>query len=648
MLELEPTLQTYFSKCLSDLSYSNKDTTPFYKPGWIPLRSFTDETSTYHFSKSCPEPWRYSESFSMSRHLVPYSEGGYVAKLGYDAETALKVKKSVEQDHWIDEMSVVILVEFVVFEPASLLLSNIMVVCERFSNGMRRNRIDVVPEYIFPSADSPLRGFYRLCILLWSIVILVLVILEVVKVFRQGCKYFKKFFNWISILQLLSSSCAMIVVFLKENGLKDFLYRIRNDPFGSWNAHDLVKWSSIEEIILSITVVITTIKCLKLIQFNRHVHVMRETLQAAYHYLCSFTVIVLILAIAFAQLGTLLFGSKDEEYATLYHSLRTVLQMAIGIGKLRSKLGGGGSELQFFAPIFLMACMLSMTIIFTDTFIAILDEAYSESSGREYPEEQLGAHMKQYLMDGIKINVQRSLFRKTFQSTFRRRPFSRCSSLSSSFNPLIQEREIAKLVETESLLSLQGSSLEKRRKTSSRCSSHSGNTNTSLKGTDRAKLAETESLLSWKVSRVDVAFQTTQSSDVTCSDVAVVDNNASSAIYNENIENGFPDSPSGLPLTKEDRLLCEVRKAMENARSEFEKYLLKDAKEYTISSSSFSSHEDSFEEWGDSTSVQSLLEYCEPDSSINQGGSCGGPIQGRGNVILNVLRPHGHTYIEKP
>lgn len=609
---------------------------------------FTDETSTHHLS--CPEAWRYSESFNMSRHLVPYSEGGYVAKLGYDAEKALKVKKSMEQDQWIDEMSVVILVEFVLFEPATLLLSNVVVVCERFSSGMRRNRIDVVPEYIFPSTDSPLRRFYRLCILLWSIVILVLVILEVIKVFRQGCKYFKKFFNWISLLQLLSSSCAMIMVFLKENSLKDFLYRIRKDPFGSWNAHDLVKWSSIEDIILSITVVVTTIKCLKFIQFNRHIHVLRETLQAACHYLCSFTIIVLILAIAFAQLGTLLFGSKDEEYATLYHSLCTVLQMAIGIGKLRSKLGGGGSELQFFAPIFLMVCMLSMTIIFTDTFIAILDEAYSESSGQEYPEEQLGAHMKQYLMDGIKINVQRSFFRKTFQSTFRRRPFSRCSSLSRSVNTSSYERERAKLAEAESFLSLQGSSLGKRRKTSSRCSSHSGNTNTLIKGKISAKLSEMDSLLRWKDSLVDVVFQTTESSDVTCSDDAVVDNNASSAIYNENTENGFPHSLSELPITEEDRLLCEVRKAMENARSEFEKYLSKDAKEYTISSSSFSSHEDSFEQWGESTSVQSLLEYCEPDALVNQASTClwGSPIRGQGIVILNVLRRHGHTYIEKP
>ena len=604
-------LRTHFKRCLSDLSDSNKDTTPFYNPGWIPVKMSTSEKNTLKRYKFCPEPWRYAESISMNKHLLPYGGGGYIAKLGYNSDTALKVKQNIEQKHWIDDKSAVLSVEFVVFEPANLLLSNVMILFEKLVTGMRRKRIDVVPEYIFPPSGSPLREFYRMCILLWSIVILVLLIFEVVRIIRQGCRYFKKFFNWISLLQLLSSSCAVLMVLLKENGLRNFLRQIRDDPFGSWNAYDLVKWSSTGEVILSVTVVMTTIKCLKLIQINRHIHVMKWTLEAAYRYLCSFSIIILILALGFAHLGALLFGSEDEEYATLYNSLRTVLQMAIGIGKLRSKLGGD-SELQLLAPIFLMACMLSLTIVFTDTFIAILDEAYHQGSGREHPGEELGEYMKQCVINGIKQSVRRRLFKKSFQSTIHRK------SLTEQFS--IQPRNI----------------------------------DAAIQETNVAKLAETESLLSCEGSSVNIDLQTTQRKATTHSDLEDIETNVSCAICDKLNEDGSvtDDNESRLkiPLTEEDLLLCDVRDAMENARTELSQYLCKSPKEYVSSRSSLSSCDESFDEWGGSTSILSLLDCCEPDYFNNQRSKyvCGSPHKSQGNVTLNVLRRHGHTYIEVP
>ena len=604
-------LSGYFKRCLSDLSDSNKDTTPFYNPGWIPIKNSNGEKNTNQSYKFCPQPWRYAESIRMNKHLLPYGSGGYIAKLGYDTDTALKVKQNVEQEYWIDDKSAVVSVEFVVFEPANLLLSNVMIIFEKLVTGMRRKRIDVVLECIFPSSGSSLRDFYRLCILLWSIVILVLLIFEVVRVIRNGCGYFKKFFNWISLFQLLSSSCAMLMVLLKENSLRDFLRQIRDDPFGSWNAYNLAKLSSIEEVILSVTVVMTTIKCLKLIQINRHIHVMKWALEAAYRYLCSFTIVVLILALAFAHLGTLLFGSKDEEYATLYNSFGTVLQMAIGVGKLRSKLGGG-SELQLLAPIFLMACMLSLTIVFTDTFIAILDEAYHQSSGREHPGEELGEYMKQYVVNGIKQSVRRRLFKKSFQSTIRKK--------SSTEQFSIQSRNIE----------------------------------AAMQETIRAKLAETESLLSSEGSSVNVDLQATQRKATTHSDINGIETSVSGAIYDENIEDGsvtdYNEYRFKIPLTEEDLLLCDIRDAMENARTEFSKYLCKSPKEYVSSRSSLSSCDESFDEWGGSTSIQSLLDCCEPDYFNNQRSKfvCGSPHKSQGNVTLNVLRRYGHTYIEVP
>ena len=558
--------------------------------------------------------------------LLSYGDDGYIAKVGYDAYTALNVKRSLEKFDWIDERSSAVIVEFLVFEPAEMLLSDVMFVFERLTTGGRKKTIDVVPVCIFPSSGSAILLFYHVCILFWSIITLVLFVLEIVQVFKQGCVYFKRFFNWISLLQLLSSACAMLLVFLKKHDLTNFLQRIREDPFGFWSTSELVKWETIENVVLSITVVMTTIKCLKLIQINRHVHVMKLTLEAACRYLYSFFFIVLILALAFAQLGYMLFGTMDEEYSTLYYSLSSVFQMAIGIGKMRSKLGGGPTS-QVFAPIFLMACMLSLTIIFTDTFIAILDEAYRQANSEKHAGEDLGEYIKECIKKGLKRSVQKT--KKSFLRPLRRKS-STAAIPEHEINP--RKSDATKLAEAEPLLSYESILLEEKGV---------------VEETNRAKLAETESLLSDGMlsNNDDVDIQpANRRASINTSLEKNTSEDAKDQTFNDTItkQSRYYFSP-----TKEDILLSDVKEAMEFTRSELETYLWKNDFDYTSSLSSFSSDNDSFGKWDDCSSLFGHYRG-DSDSDNNQVSKlyvrCSPKNQGK--LSLGVLRRYGHTYIE--
>lgn len=603
------------------------------------MKNFTNADHAHYHDDSCQDPWQYEAPMSVSETLLPYGGGGYIVKLGYDAATALMVKKNIEENNWLDEMSAAVILEFIVFDPADLLICDVMLLLEKFPTGTRNTRIDVTPQYIFPSSGSAVRTFYRVSILLWFIVILVLVVLEIVKVFKQGRAYFKRFFNWVSMLQILSSSCAVLTVFLKENSLKAFLQRIRDNPFGDWSAYQLVVWSSSEEVILSITVVLTTIKCLKLIQINRHVHVMKWTLQSASHYLCSFTVVILMLALAFAQLGTLLFGARDEEYATLYKSLRTVLKMAIGIGKIQFTKMSGDSEL--LAPLFLMACMLSMTIIFANTFIAILDEAFHQASDREYPGMELGAYMKSY----FKNRIQKTNANKSNKRVFRKSPFRKSTRRKSSKQPpkwevqqtedvVAQQTKTAKLAESESRLSYESLRLHGE--------------------VDRAKLAESESLLSYESLSLHGDVDSLANIPSTQAIVSMqasptgsnIEGDGTDTMCAEMNKDGISKTKETLP-TEEDLLLSDIAKIMKTVRSDFLKCLWEDKEWYTKSNSSFSSYDDrdSFSEMNESASMLSLIQTCQQEASNKQTWSyVRGMEKNRSNPIRRTLRRHAPSY----
>ena len=574
--------------------------------------------------------------------FLPYGGGGYIAKLGYDATTALMVKKSMKENNWIDNKSAAVIVEFIVFEPANLLLTEVMLLFEKFANSRRNTRIDVIHQYIFPSTGSSLRSFYRVSILLWLILILVLFILEIIKAIKQGRAYLRSFFNWISILQILSSCCAGLTVFLKENSLKAFLQQIRRNPYGDWSPFELIIWSSFEEIILSIAVVTTTIKSLKLIQLNRHVHVMKWTLQSACRYLLSFSIIILMLSLAFAQFGSLLFGASDEEYATLYFALRTVLQMAIGIGKIQvNKMKGDSSE--WFAPIYLFACMLSLTIVFVNTFIAILDDAFHQANDRQYPGEGVIVFMKECVKDWFKktrnVDSVRGVYRESpFRKTIRRgshKHFLRKESPAETDRLLGSERKLP----NESSVQLTGFK---------RLDDKGDNHHKS-----RAKLAESESLLSYESLDEDTdnlashlilsqsgstKFKkenyTTKVKDLTDDGEYKHIIDAIGDIYLENLS------------TEEELLLSDITRIMKTVRSDFLAALWKDEDCYSVSSTSLS-YDGSFEELNESASMLSLIQACKDPSNRNAWSYVRGMLRSQGRRLHRNLRHQSRTHSEE-
>ena len=604
---MEPVLRTHFNQCLPAFSSSNKDTTPYYQPGWKPVKSLAD--NPYQFHDSCPEPWHYEEPMSVSEGFLPYGGGGYIAKLGYDASTALRVKQGIEKNGWIDENSAVVIVEFVVFEAANLLLSNVMLMLEKYDSGMGKTSIYVIPELLFPTSGSAVQTFYRVCILLWLIIILVLLVIEIVRCFKRGRAYFKSFFSWVTMLQILSSSCAVLVVFVKENSLKAFLQRIRDNPFGDWIAYPFFAWSSFQEVILSIAVVTTTINCLKLIQINRHVHVMKWTLQSACRYLCSFAIVIMLLVLAFAQLGTLLFGAEDEEYATLYYSLRTVLKMGIGIGKIQFSKMNGSAESEVFAPIFLIACMLSMTIIFANTFIAILDDAFHEASGREYPGDEPGAYMKSFLVNRVRkastLSVKRAFRKSKFRKSIRRK-----------YTPQPSKRELKQSMENVAPQE------------------------------ERAKLAETESLLSYESLCPQSDFEKIPRMQTTpASPTNRRNENDEVKILNTGCAQAKMNASFKPPLTDEELLLSDIAKIMKTVRSDFTRCLWEGEEWYNDSRSSFSSSDDSFADLHKSASMFSLIQTCQKDAPYIQTWSyVRGMKRNQGKTIRPTLRSHTQSY----
>ena len=305
-----------------------------------------------------------------------YSGGGYIADLGYNTEDALQVIDNLEINDWIDNMTAAVFIEFTLYEPASSLFSAVKLLFERFPNGGTNTITQFKTLTIYSPQDPNFRGFYETCQLLFMLLILFCVGTEVGKIYQHGCTYFKDPWSWLEIILLASSLISLAMFFLKESYTSEFIKEVKKNPFQSWSTDNIALWSDLEVALLSFVVFLVTMKLLRIIRFNPHIIQMRMTLSVAAKYFWSFSAVFITMIIAYVTLTTLTFGRNVYQYRSFLQSFSSVLLMLIGAKAPFHELQRVST---IIGPFFMFAYMVSIVMVFLNMFLAILNDAYTES-----------------------------------------------------------------------------------------------------------------------------------------------------------------------------------------------------------------------------------------------------------------------------
>ena len=404
-----------FPRCLPFYSESNEDTTPFHKPGWIPVKNASLFVSnTEEFDSLCPKPWQYVTASELKAKPIQgektaYLGGGFVANLGYNSESAFDVIESLEDNCWIDDRTVAVLIECTLIEPATSFFSFMRYLYERFPTGgvITSGTVKTVTVYL-PHGSESYRSFYQVSQVLLMLVILIFVIIEIAKVFQGGRIYFQRFWSWIDILLICFAASGIGIMLYKEGCAREYVNNVRANPFDNWNADKIIFWSEIEDYVLSMVMFVVTIKSLRLFRFNPHIYQMRTTLRDSVTPLSSFAVVLLVVIMAFALFAFLSFGSSVLNYSTLPQAVRTLLQMVIG-GKAPYYQLKFATD-SFLGPLFLFVYLITAMAILLNMFIAILNESYTMS--REEKERTKDAddidyvELFQYLTSCVKASIR--------------------------------------------------------------------------------------------------------------------------------------------------------------------------------------------------------------------------------------------------
>lgn len=363
-------------RCLLPYSSDSEHKSLFNQPKWIPVKNHTSKIMELY--QLCPKPWRYQSPHKLQ--TLPYKGlhneydgGGYVAYLGYNEESAMDVVNKLQTNDWIDEFTVAVFIEFSVHEPSSRLFNFAKYLYERLPTGGVITTVDVQTLALYPPSDESFNTFYEVCHLLFVVCIIILLSLELRELKRQKRAYFTQIWNWVHILQILTSISAGVMVLLKAKQTSSYVRRVQQNPYDNYSPDRIARLSEYENYLLALVIFIVTIRLLKLVKFNPHICQMAGTLRRSGRSLISFGAVFANSLLAFSLAGGLAFGVTIKSFSSFYQSLGTVIQMSIG-GKLnfpQVKL-----QHQILGPLFLSIFVLWMILILVNISVVILVDFY--------------------------------------------------------------------------------------------------------------------------------------------------------------------------------------------------------------------------------------------------------------------------------
>ncbi|KAL9976396.1 hypothetical protein ACROYT_G013694 [Oculina patagonica] len=365
--------------CYEGYSEANEERRAFSKPGWKPIKNVT---SRDELLLACPKPWRYQsagESHTGTKwgQFSLYPGGGYIADLGYNTATAVSVIKNLQKYDWLDRQTRAVVVEFSTFNPSVNVLGIGTYFFEVEASGYRApfTKTEVISLYSTETASRPL---YLICALLFVVFVLLYLGRECYKLWEQRSRYFKSFWNWLEIFQMVLSITAIAMHIVQSDRITLVIRKLQQNVYANINFREADIWCEAENAVLGILTFTVTVKLLRLIRFNKQVALFAKTVKISARHLSSFVVVFLILFVAFLHFGIMTFGTGSEQYSSVLRG--TFFQLELTLGRVRARpINELAAINKTLGRIFCVTILAIITILLINFFIVILNDALVEA-----------------------------------------------------------------------------------------------------------------------------------------------------------------------------------------------------------------------------------------------------------------------------
>ncbi|CAF0883949.1 unnamed protein product [Adineta steineri] len=344
-----------------------------------------------------PSAWQHKTSselngLSSSGLISRYGGGGFVLDLTRDFDIAQSEIANLKTNLWLDRGTRVVFLDFTLYNANINLFCQIKLTVEFPAAG------GAIPSKTFSTVKliryvSTMDYFVLACEILFIIFTVYYTVEEVLEITRFRLQYFKTIWNVLDVLIICISYVCIGFNVYRQVKVADILDELLNDQSTFADFEFLTYWQLQFNNIIAFTVFLAWIKIFKYVSFNKTMTQLSTTLSRCAKDVLGFSVMFMIVFLAYAQLGYLLFGTMVTDYKTFSTSIFTLFRIILGDFDFDAILDAH----RILGPIFFLTYVFFVFFVLLNMFLAIINDTYAEvknDMSTQQSEFELGEYFK--------------------------------------------------------------------------------------------------------------------------------------------------------------------------------------------------------------------------------------------------------------
>nr|XP_045585124.1 polycystic kidney disease protein 1-like 2 [Procambarus clarkii] len=313
------------------------------------------------------------QTYSTQGILGTYSGGGYVISLNSLEADDIQKLQTMPAMGWIDKYTRAVLVEFSIYNANVNLFSTCSIVAEFIEGG------GVTPSWRFEPVQliqNPGSFGYieTLCQLIFVIVTVIFTLWELWKIKKLKWEYLSSYWNMAEICIILTSY-ATIYVFVERYFLTQAAMEIFNNTYGDGYVRldSAVYKDKLYLYLIALIVFFSTMKLIKLLQFNKRIDVLALTVRRCWDELIVSFIAFCIVFIAFNSVFYFIFMTELLDFTSFLTSAATSFEILLGVFDFDSMYHASALSPVFFFAFCIINTVILINIMLTTIMVAFRD-----------------------------------------------------------------------------------------------------------------------------------------------------------------------------------------------------------------------------------------------------------------------------------
>ncbi|XP_071479306.1 polycystin-2-like [Diadema antillarum] len=322
--------------------------------------------------------WVYSteDDLDGSGHsglITSYGGGGYYADLKKTKDESRAIVESLKENLWLDRGTRAVFTDFTVYNANINLFCIIRLVVEYPPTG------GAIPSFQFRTVKllryvTAFDYFILCCEGIFCLYILYYMVEEILEIKRHRWSYFKSTWNCLDIIIILISIVCVAFSCYRTLTVGNLIQDLLDQPNIYPDFEILGYWQDLFNNIIAVNVFLAWIKTFKYISFNKTMTQLSSTLSRCAKDVGGFTVMFLIIFLAYAQLGYLIFGTQIKDFSDIGSCIYTLLRIVLGDFNFHELEAAH----RVMGPLFFLTYVFVVFFVLLNMFLAIINDTYSE------------------------------------------------------------------------------------------------------------------------------------------------------------------------------------------------------------------------------------------------------------------------------